>query len=197
MDKKSQWLDDLHRRYYDTLIVKGNAHIDYDPVLRGSVEDCVSEAFLTAWEKADKVKRSENPYLWLLGTVYKKLDNLRTKSSTKTSQRAVPLEAEQAIKVCDPDAERRMEAWYTENELKDVLKRLTDLLSQKECEVYNDYFVREKRAKEISREQGMTLGAVRAAIRRIREKAERIRNQNLLVIWLAVSTLFALCQIHL
>lgn len=194
-NRRSEWIGDLHRRYYDILITKGNAHIHYDPVLRNSVEDCVNEAFVTAWEKADKVSRYEDAYGWLLKVVCNKLDNVRTKRSTRISQSAVPLECAQEIKLRDPAAERRMEAWFAESEKKDVLEELMSLLSKRENEICEDYFVKRKKAKEIHEERGMSIGAVRATIRRIRTKAARFKNGNMFILLIAVGTLFTFCQI--
>lgn len=194
-NRRSEWIDGLHRRYYDILIARGNAYIHYDPVLRQSVEDCVNEAFVTAWKKADKVSRYEDVYSWLFKVVCNKLDNVRTKRSTRISQSAVPLECSQAIRLCDPGAERRMEAWFAESEKKEMLAELMGLLSKRENEICEDYFIKRKKAKEIHEERGMSIGAVRATIRRIRTKAARFKNGNMFILLIAVGTLFTFCQI--
>lgn len=88
-----------------------------------------------------------------------------------------------------------MEAWFAESEKKDVLEELMSLLSKRENEICEDYFVKRKKAKEIHEERGMSIGAVRATIRRIRTKAARFKNGNMFILLIAVGTLFTFCQI--
>ena len=64
-----------------------------------------------------------------------------------------------------------------------------------EKEIFEDYFIREKSAKEIQHASGGTLEGIRAAIRRIRKKARMVSQGKIFIIVPIVGTLLMIYQI--
>lgn len=169
-----KWVEYLHDQYYDILVVRGNSYINNDTVLRNHIEDCVSETFELAWKKNKKLVN--HPYIlgWLTKTLYNKIDNLSAKVSTRNSRTHLSIDYEKGVEIIDRDAWIKAEEFFVHEEQQEMLARIVEQLTEKETEVYEDYFINGIRAKDIQSRRDMSLEAVRATIRRIRAKAKKV-----------------------
>lgn len=163
--------------------------------MRNEIEDCVIEAFEMAWNKYDQLKHHPCILGWLTQTVYNKIDNLRVRASTKTSRQAVDIDDPAVMQIEDKRAQERLEAWYEQQEQREKIETILRMLSLNEKEIFEDYFIREKSAKEIQHASGGTLEGIRAAIRRIRKKARLVSQGKIFIIVPIVGTLLMIYQI--
>lgn len=163
--------------------------------MRNEIEDCVIEAFEMAWNKYDQLKHHPCILGWLTQTVYNKIDNLRVRASTKTSRQAVDIDDPAVMQIEDKRAQERLEAWYEQQEQREKIETILRMLSLNEKEIFEDYFIREKSAKEIQHANGGTLEGIRAAIRRIRKKARLVGQGKIFIIVPIVGTLLMIYQI--
>ena len=69
------------------------------------------------------------------------------------------------------------------------------MLSLNEKEIFEDYFMCEKSAREIQQANGGTLEGIRAAIRRIRKKARLVEQEKNYFILCILGTLLIIRQI--
>ena len=81
------------------------------------------------------------------------------------------------MQIEDKRAQKRLEEWYEQQEQREKIEMILKMLSLNEKEIYEDYFMWEKSAREIQQANGGTLEGIRAAIRRIRKKA-RLEEQG-------------------
>lgn len=190
-----KWVEHLHDQFYDTLVIRGNSYINNDAVLRNHIEDCVSETFELAWKKYRKLVN--HPYIlgWLTKTLYNKIDNLNVKVSTRNSRTHLSIDYDKGVEIIDKDAWIRVEEFFIREERQETLALIVEQLTDKETEVYEDYFVNGIRAKDIQSRRGMSLEAVRATIRRIRAKAKKISRKNIFCFVPVIGTLLFFRQI--
>lgn len=192
---RDKWIHECFVENYDILVVRARRRAGNDPILRNEIEDCVIEAFEMAWNKYDQLKHHPCILGWLTQTVYNKIDNLRVRASTKTSRQAVDIDDPAVMQIEDKRAQERLEAWYEQQEQREKNETILRMLSLNEKEIFEDYFIREKSAKEIQHASGGTLEGIRAAIRRIRKKARLVSQGKIFIIVPIVGTLLMIYQI--
>ena len=78
------------------------------------------------------------------------------------------------MQIEDKRAQKRLEEWYEQQEQREKIEMILKMLSLNEKEIFEDYFMCEKSAREIQQANGGTLEGIRAAIRRIRKKARLV-----------------------
>ena len=81
------------------------------------------------------------------------------------------------MQIEDKRAQKRLEEWYEQQEQREKIEMILKMLPLNEKEIFEDYFMCEKSAREIQQANGGTLEGIRAAIRRIRKKA-RLEEQG-------------------
>lgn len=175
---KTEWFNACYEQYFDLLLVRGRGYVGWDPVVRRELEDCIIETFEMAWERYDELRNHPCMAGWLTVVLYKKIDNLRGKSATKSARRSVSIDAETTGEIEDKETTRRMETFFDREEDRALLARIVGLLSRTEKEIFDSYFVQSRPAKDIMQGTGYSVGRIRAAIRRIRKKARRAQKEN-------------------
>ncbi len=164
----------LYGAYYDRVRKYARRFVCWNRAWLPLADDCVQETFEKAMRQHEKLAGHPNPYGWLLRTCRNLLlDRLRRErgrsaaaGGAKAPQAAVTLE----------DFQR----WVSRLETLDGLKALLERLTEREREVYHAYFAMGRSAEETARERGISGGAVRAAVRRIRKKARGLREAGLM-----------------
>lgn len=131
----------------------------------------------------------------LTQTVYNKIDNLRMRASTKMSRQAADIDDPAVMQIEDKRAQKRLEEWYEQQEQREKIEMILKMLSLNEKEIFEDYFMCEKSAREIQQANGGTLEGIRAAIRRIRKKARLVEQGKNYFILCILGTLLIIRQI--
>ena len=175
---RNQWIHECFAENYDILVVRAKRRAGNDPILRNEIEDCVIEAFEMAWSKYGQLKHHPCILGWLTQTVYNKIDNLRMHASTKMSRQAADIDDPAVMQIEDKRAQKRLEEWYEQQEQREKIEMILKMLSLNEKEIFEDYFMCEKSAREIQQANGGTLEGIRAAIRRIRKKARLVEQEK-------------------
>ena len=146
---RDQWIRDCFAENYDILVVRAKRRAGNDPILRNEIEDCVIEAFEMAWSKYGQLKHHPCILGWLTQTVYNKIDNLRMRASTKMSRQAADIDDPAVMQIEDKRAQKRLEEWYEQQEQREKIEMILKMLSLNEKEIFEDYFMCEKSAREI------------------------------------------------
>lgn len=192
---RDQWIHDCFAENYDILVVRAKRRAGNDPILRNEIEDCVIEAFEMAWSKYGQLKHHPCILGWLTQTVYNKIDNLRMRASTKMSRQAADIDDPAVMQIEDKRAQKRLEEWYEQQEQREKIEMILKMLSLNEKEIFEDYFMCEKSAREIQQANGGTLEGIRAAIRRIRKEARLVEQGKNYFILCILGTLLIIRQI--
>lgn len=90
------------------------------------------------------------------------------------SRQAADIDDPAVMQIEDKRAQKRLEEWYEQQEQREKIEMILKMLSLNEKEIFEDYFMCEKSAREIQQANGGTLEGIRAAIRRIRKKARLV-----------------------
>ena len=99
------------------------------------------------------------------------------------------------MQIEDKRAQKRLEEWYEQQEQREKIEMILKMLSLNEKEIFEDYFMCEKSAREIQQANGGTLEGIRAAIRRIRKKARLVEQGKNYFILCILGTLLIIRQI--
>ena len=148
---RNQWIHECFAENYDILVVRAKRRAGNDPILRNEIEDCVIEAFEMAWSKYGQLKHHPCILGWLTQTVYNKIDNLRMRASTKMSRQAADIDDPAVMQIEDKRAQKRLEEWYEQQEQREKIEMILKMLSLNEKEIFEDYFMCEKSAREFSK----------------------------------------------
>ena len=156
--KDLQWLEHLHRAHYLTLLQLARNRLSRTGGSSADAEDVVQQAFLLAGQK--DISGHEAPLGWLCKTV----DNLCQQHSRK---RLRQLQKQQRLRqqapVCVPPAADEAA----------LLFAMEQALSPEEWKLLHQYCVQNIPTEELARERGVTIGALRVQIHRIRRKLRK------------------------
>ena len=118
---------------------------------------------------------------------------LELKSAAAAAPAAVSIQSTETSLL--QGAQERLEAWYEQQEQREKIETILRMLSLNEKEIFEDYFMCEKSAREIQQANGGTLEGIRAAIRRIRKKARLVEQGKNYFILCILGTLLIIRQI--
>lgn len=169
---KNEWFNACYEKYYDPLLARARSYAGRDTLMRNELEDLVLETFEIAWNRYDELRDHPNMMGWLTVVIRNKLDNFNTRGSTRMARRTLSMDEEKTCFIEDQEATRRLEAWYEQEEHREKIDLLLDLLTMNEREIFEEYFICRKHAPDIQRKTGLPLSSIRATIRRIRKKAK-------------------------
>lgn len=169
--------DALYREHFDMLIKWCHHYVGYDPALISEAEDWVHEAFRRAIRAKRKFLDSYSQYGWLVLTCRHIIDNDLQKKAVRDKRHCLFLDDPNRVPVEDTNA--RLEKWAEREAQAVLMSRIVGMLSRGEHKVYDEYFVQGKSEQEVADAVGKPLSAVKAAIRRIRKKAQKARDDDL------------------
>lgn len=164
--------DALHRNHFDSLVKFCRNYVNNDPELKHYAEDWVQEAFRRAL-KARKVFAGDNSdYAWLVVTCKHVADNALQRKKTRTERHGAPLDGPLGESI--EDVASSLDCWAMKEHSIDQIDRIRAVLTKAELDVFEQHFSERMTTKAIATNSGKPESAVKAAIRRIREKARRI-----------------------
>ena len=160
--KKMQWLEQLHREHYGTLLRLARHRLYDSPAGQHEAEDVVQEAFLLAGEK--DIRTHEAPLGWLLQTV-EHLCRQRIDKALRAAQRQQRLAQQLRLDESAPPQEQPSE--------KALLSEMEGSLPEKDWALLQLYCLEGLPVEEIARQNGLSVGAVRVRIHRIRTRLKK------------------------
>lgn len=177
--ERTEWLNACHKKYYDALIVRARSHAGKGTLSQDQLEDCVIETLEIAWDRYGRLRHHPSMLGWMTRTVYNKIDSIIARASARGERRAVCVDDESVRQIVDVKETQRLEEWIEREANREIIDRIISTLTQSEKEIFDQVFVQEKKAGQIARETGATLGSIRATIRRIRKKARKLRRNKI------------------
>lgn len=172
MDKetKDKFLNELMKEYYEKIYI----FVSRRQWNKNLAADVVQETFLEAYRKADLLIEHPNQIGWLYTTARNKMMKMIDRTKEICS-----LDDEEAVYLEDPETG---DVQYSELELEVTLK---SSVSEKEYEMFRDYYVNKFTSSEIADKYGVEESTVRMRMSRLKKK---LRN-NMSVGWL----IFVIC----
>lgn len=178
-EERDNLLEQLYIQYYDAVYLRCLSLIQYNPRYYPLVEDCVQEAFLQAVVDYDDYKDYQNPIGWIVRVAQNKVKS-KFRDEIRHAKVISPLLNEQqedmtfSVMSLDQELSRR--------ETIEFVVRVYSQLSDLEKKVFVAYFLNDMGQKETADETGLTENSVRAAVRRIRNRARAMKTSNFLFI---------------
>ena len=164
-----QWLEDLHRMHYDTLIRLARARLRQSAASVHDAEDVVQQAFLLAAEKG--IRDHEAPVKWLMKTVSNLCMNRATSAlRTKQKQQRVirqrldnsPVRSVYAVEMTTGEMDER-----------EMLMLIEQTLTPEEAELLMQYCTGDLSIDDLAAQKGVKPVALRVQIHRIRKKLKK------------------------
>ena len=168
---RKDFLDEIYRKYRRDLFNKSYSMFDYRPEFRPLAEDCVQETYIRAFLEADKLIDYKEPLYWLL-TTCKHITMTERRKYRRRQQILNTVPAADDEGLIDP--KNAIADWMAENDLLAKKKQLLETLTEQEREMYTAVYSEGLSAKEAAERTGTTVGAVYAALHRVRDKIRRL-----------------------
>ena len=169
--EKEAFIEWLYTQYAVKLERASLNWVQHRPEYRDMVDDSIQKTFLKAYEDYDRLK--DAPYIeaWLYKTCrHRLLTELNT--YRRRQKRCVALDSETAV-----SSERLMTAIDALPDAignRETLERILDALSEREKGLVRERFVNGASFEEMAQRERTTVGAIRAALARLRKKARRL-----------------------
>lgn len=133
----------------------------------------MQEAFLLLFQRYDQLASHPAIGRWLLLTSLHKLDNALYKQRVRDKRTAFSMDEWPELPV--QERQSNIERWLGADYAADCVRRIRETLTQKEDGVFDDYFLEGLTAAEIADKRATTVGGVKSALRKIRQKARAQR----------------------
>ena len=177
-----KWIEEIYTQYHDKLLRFCLCHLHDMPSMQADAEDIVQETILSAASHFDELRNHENIGGWLMKTCYYRLGNAKKRARVRQKHVEIYLDQPDAKDVMEKRSQ--LEDWLNRCESDELLDELYRLLTQTEKEMFHDYFIDDKKIREISDDKHVSIYAVKNALHRIRKKVKEIRQKKFMVFFL-------------
>lgn len=181
-EKAVKLYNELHEEHFDFLVKLCIHYVGNDSELRHNAEDWVQEAFWRAVMIGDDFVHHKNKLGWLINTCKHYADNDIKRRRVRAKNVGVYLDAPKSQQVEDVTA--RVDKWAQRVDTKDLLAKVTSVLTEKEYAIYQDYFIEGMSENDVAGKHEKPVSAVKATVRRIRNKGKKLLSGNKFMIFL-------------
>ena len=170
-EEKEAFIESLYLQYAGKLERASLNYVRHRGEYRDLVDDSIQKTFLKAYEEYDALK--DAPYIeaWLFKVCrYRLMTALNT--YRRRQKRHVPLEDDAAL--TERELMTAIDALPDAIGNRETLERILDALSEREKGLVRERFVNGASFEEMAQRERTTVGAIRAALARLRKKARRL-----------------------
>ena len=164
-EEKDAYLEELHRRFYETLRFLCMRYVGYDPHYLDAVDDCVQETFLAAYQHYEELLDHPNVGGWLTRTCMYRMGTV-IRGRKRDAKRTCNLES-----VVCADARNGVQEWVEQAGAASTAKDLLSSLSPSDRDLAYERYVCENSIADIARKRGITESGVKVALYRVRQRA--------------------------
>ncbi len=166
----------LYAQYYQPLEKQCRRIVQYNPELDELISDCLQKVFLKAFQAYDKLKDHPNVGGWLFLTTRNALMDELRRYNRQQALSALPIDSctERAL----PSLYDYVEQFIENDAVQQCINAVIFSLTPGEKEIFQKHFMEGMGVLEIADENGVTQGAVKGAIHRIRLKAKAVKKQT-------------------
>ncbi|WP_461811512.1 RNA polymerase sigma factor [Faecalimonas sp.] len=167
-DDRNKILELLYAECYDSVFRYCLAVADFNPRYYSLIEDCIQDAFIKTITHYKEFKGYQNKTGWIARVASNRLkEEIRKEQNHQKVISAHIEDMGQSMAFSINEIEKKIDT----NENRDEILRIYRMLSERERRVFVSFFLEEKRIKEVAADSNLSLNSVRAAIKRIRNKA--------------------------
>ncbi len=169
--ERSEHIEQLHKEYAEALrkYCLGKFAGQADAV--GRAEDCVQETFMIAYKKYVQMMSHASLKHWLFQTCKNRVQNNLKRYYRRQKRRSYSLDHPVAAELSDPISPfNRLEA---EESYNDTVGRMYEMLLDGQREVFEEYYLKDRKIKDKHNKLGMPENTVKSILRRIRERLKK------------------------
>ena len=172
-EEREEFIEALYAQYAPKLERMGLNVIHDQMEYRDIVDESIQKTFLKAFEEYEKIKDYEYIEAWLFKTCrYRLMTELNT-----TRRRQKRCSAIEENRIPEEQLMTAVDALPSQISDRELLKRVFDVLNEREKKLVQEHFVEGVPLDEIAQRENATGGAVRAVLARLRKKIrERIKD---------------------
>lgn len=186
MKEAQLFIEELYEAYYTVLEKMCRRKTNYDPAFSDLVDETLQEVFILAFEYYDTLKDHPNIQGWLMQTCNHRLLPYAKQQRYRQSRHAFSLDDDHSPSLAAEDDFAETTAQKESN--LQMIDTIFALLTPKEKQVFEDYFINHQPIAAIAKKQKTTKSGIKALIYRIRQKAKKNNHTFLLF-----SVTFLLC----
>lgn len=171
-DPREEFINILYQDHYRTLVRACQRQLGRTPGAADLVDECVQDVFVQAYRSYDTLLEHPNIPGWLFRTLHNRV--LSALRQRRRRERMIAMHMEEK-EIDLPDQVDMLDRWMDQEDTRQALDRILGTLTDKEKTIYDDYFLKDMKMRDIADKQQTTVGAVKALIFRIRSKAGRFQ----------------------
>lgn len=165
-------IDQLYSKYYRELYHYSFSLFDYKQQHAQDAEDCVQDTFEKALRCLNQLEHHPEPLLYLKKVCYHITITRRRNIKNRNRILGYPVPLEEPCEM--QNVQDVTMDWIIRLENQAAKARLTERLTESEKKVYQAYFEKELSIQETATACGISHGAARGCIQRIRAKAREM-----------------------
>ncbi len=169
--RKEAFFEALYRAHYRRLLRQANAFFGYKKQFFHLAEDAVQETFFQAFQSYEAFSRHPNQGAWLTIVLRRRL--LFYGKEAETLKRLLTLDENTLPPAALQEEKDDMEAFLQREETRDLIRRLTEPLNEKEKRLLHLYYGEQKSTAEIAAILGTSDRVIRTKLYRIRKKLKK------------------------
>ena len=172
MSQREKFVMRLFDQYQSFLHTLCWRYVKHDPLYADAIDECVLDTFMQAYLAYETLRHHPNVQGWLTATC---LNRLKPRIRQMKSRNA-----RQAFSVDDPQAPPLAACGVPEEAApaRDELAALYAALTENERLVFQDHYLQGYTLQAVANRQQRSLASVKATVRQIKKKAEKIKNSD-------------------
>lgn len=178
-DEREAFFIDAHRKYHSKMENVCRAYVQYNEEYRSLIDESIQETYLTAVKNYEKLKTHPALEGWFVVTCFHRFSTALVKYRRRQAYHPISLNDDKASPQA-ADTVDSIDSWWENESSTEQLQRILDVLSERETQVYYEYFESGKSMAEVAESQSTTVSAVKSILTRIRKKARKTRNIDFL-----------------
>ena len=168
--ERNAFIEALYDHWYDYICQQCYRFVNYEPIRSLLVEDCVQEAFIKAARHFAQLQTHPNVVGWIIKTSENQILNETKKMRIR--RKNVSLDDESTA--LPASSENEIETWLAKQNTADIIIAIREILSDKESNVFDEFFVKENSLKATAQTLNLSSSAVASSVHRIRTKIKKI-----------------------
>ena len=172
-EERDAYIALLYDKHYDDLKNRCLRFVNYNMVYNDDIVNCIHDTLLLAEQTFQNMEEIDYLGGWLNVACLHQLQHVIRDRKQRKADKALPLDATNVPTI--KESIDYLDEWERRVDAKEVIARIYQGLTSSEKQVMRDRFIHSLPAKAIAEKDNVTEGAVKAAIRRIRMKAKRLK----------------------
>lgn len=193
-DEREAFFVDAHRKYHYKMENVCRAYVQYNEEYRSLIDESIQETYLTAVKNYKELKAHPALEGWFIETCFHRFSTALAKYRRRQAYHQVSMNDDKAAPQAAETVDNIDTWWQNENNT-NQLQRILDVLSEREAQVYHEYFEDEKSMAEVAETQNTTVSAIKSILARIRKKARAMQNIDYLLFFFIIATFSVLARL--